>query len=125
MSDSARKIECTVRDSKFVEPCDALAELIDTHQPGFSRKRGMFQTTYSNIHTHEPSRSFVGIKCDAYKNGMLFNFCPVCGTDISAPFTEKDEPLPPVTPTGNTSSGTTAPHNNPGLGVAGEGGGAS
>lgn len=25
----------------------------------------------------------------------------------------------PVTPTGNTSSGTTAPHNNPGLGVAG------
>lgn len=28
----------------------------------------------------------------------------------------------PVTPTGNPSSGTTAPHNNPGLGVAGEGG---
>lgn len=26
-----------------------------------------------------------------------------------------------VTPTGNPSSGTTAPHNNPGLGVAGEG----
>lgn len=25
----------------------------------------------------------------------------------------------PVTPTGNPSSGTTAPHNNPGLGVAG------
>lgn len=29
----------------------------------------------------------------------------------------------PVTPTGTPSTGTTAPHNNPGLGVAGEGGG--
>jgi hypothetical protein len=49
-------------------------------------------TTYTNLTTHEPSRSMVGLKCDAHKNGMLFNFCPICGTDISAPFMDKKEP---------------------------------
>lgn len=86
-----RKIRCTVRDGRFVEPCEALEQLIDVHQPGFSRKRGVFQTTYTNMQTHEPSRSFVGIKCDEYKNGLLFNFCPVCGANISAPFASKED----------------------------------
>lgn len=83
---------CSVRDGRFVEPCDTLRELIDAESPGFSRKRGLFQTTYTNMKTHEPSRSFVGVKCDAYKNGMLFNFCPICGEKIDAPFASDDEP---------------------------------
>lgn len=87
---SERNIKCAIREGNFVEPCEALAELIDVYQPGFSRKRGVFQTTYTNIQTHKPTRSFVGIKCDKYKNGFLFNFCPVCGEDISAPFAKEE-----------------------------------
>lgn len=86
-----RKVDCTVRDGRFVEPCDTLQELIDVMQPGFSRKRGVFLTSYTTLTTREPSRSFVGLKCDAFKNGMLFNFCPICGTKIDAPFASDDE----------------------------------
>jgi hypothetical protein len=88
---SESKTECTVRDGRFVEPCDALSELIDVDAPGFSRKRGVFQNTYTNMKTHGPSRSFVGLKCDTYKNGMLFNFCPICGTKIDEPFASDNE----------------------------------
>ena len=89
--DIARKTECTVRDGAFVEPCDALNSLIDNIAPGFSKKRGIAKWSLSNWRTHKPSRSYVGIVTDEFRNGFLFNFCPVCGTKIDAPFAGDNE----------------------------------
>jgi len=85
------KHTCSVRDRRFVEPCDGLESLIDNIAPGFSRKKGIFSQSLSNFKTGEPTRRMIGVKCEQYPNGLLFNFCPVCGTNISAPFMDKDE----------------------------------
>lgn len=82
------KSKCAVRAGNFVIPCQTLSDLIDDNALGFSRAKGIVQWNYTNMKTSQPSRSFVGAKTKAYPKGFAFNFCPVCGTDISAPFTE-------------------------------------
>lgn len=87
----ALRAKCSVADGKFVEPCSTLAEntdMISTTERG----RGIFSITYTNMKTFEQSRSMFGIKSRAHpRGGFLFNFCPFCGEDISAPFQEKEE----------------------------------
>lgn len=86
------KTHCSVRDKLFVEPCDHLKSIIDVHQPGFSRARGVFKSDLFNMKKMEPARSYIGIRSKAHPNGFLFNFCPFCGTQIDEPFNgEKDE----------------------------------
>ena len=84
------KCDCNVRDGRFVEPCDALAGVIDNNIPGFSKAKGIFIQHLTNMKTLKPSRSYVGIKSKNHPNGLLFNVCPFCGVDISSPFM-KDE----------------------------------
>jgi hypothetical protein len=93
-------LKCSVRDGRFVEPCTTLASTIENHTPAFSKAKGMAFWRYTNFRTGHPSRSFVGILSKSYPKGMLFNFCPFCGGNISAPFTEADDQpavLPPET----------------------------
>lgn len=85
-----KRAKCTVEDGRFVIPCDSLERLIDNKAPGFSRTKGVSMWTYSNLRTAEPTRSFVGVKCRTHPNGFLFNFCPVCGEKIDAPFVDRD-----------------------------------
>lgn len=79
-------VNCSVTDERFVVPCSTLAGVIDNNIPGFSRAKGVFIQNLTNVNTGEASRSYVGIKSKAHPNGFLFNFCPFCGADISAPF---------------------------------------
>ena len=86
MTDMTGKHECRVRDGLFVEPCDGLEGIIDNNMPGFSKAKGVFIQHLTNRVTLKPARTYVGIKSKQHSNGILFNFCPFCGVDISAPF---------------------------------------
>ena len=86
------KSTCTVRDGRFVEPCDSLEALIDNPTPGFSRRKGIARWALVNLKSHKPTRTYVGVLTREHPNGFLFNFCPICGSDISAPFTPTNEP---------------------------------
>lgn len=88
---SSPVVSCTVRDGKFVEPCETLGTSIDNNVGSFSKARGVTHWHFTNLNTRQPSRSFIGLRSKRYPKGMLFNFCPYCGTDISSPFQEKDE----------------------------------
>jgi hypothetical protein len=82
----AQPVMCSVTDGRFVVPCSTLMGVIDSYAPGFSRAKGVFIQNLTNMNTGQPSRAYIGIKSKAHPNGFLFNFCPFCGTDISAPF---------------------------------------
>lgn len=92
---SETKQTCVVRDELFVEPCKALEGVTDNITPGFSRKKGISRWSMFNFKTHKPSRTYFGVKSNEHPNGFLFNFCPFCGTQIDAPFTEPTEPAQP------------------------------
>ena len=76
---------CSVRDTAFVEPCDALAR---------SFGRGVEHHHMVDMKTRKPSRSFVAIKSGEYsQRGLAMNVCPFCGERIDAPFAaDLDEP---------------------------------
>ncbi len=79
-------VNCTVKDGRFVVPCSTLAGVIDNNIPGFSKAKGVFIQQLSNRYTGKPARTYIGIKSKMHPRGFLFNFCPFCGGDISAPF---------------------------------------
>lgn len=83
---------CTVRDGRFVEPCVTLEQATDNNMGSFSKMKGIFCTTYTNMKTRKPARTFYGVKTKQFANGIAFNNCPFCGSDISAPFMQEDEP---------------------------------
>ena len=82
---------CSVREGNFVEPCTALSANTDNAFSAFSKAKGVTRWAYSDMTTHEPSRTFFGVKTKAHPDGFLFSFCPFCGVDISAPFASKDD----------------------------------
>lgn len=83
--------DCAVRDGRFIDPCDTLNTMTHNIAPGFSKSKGIARWSLVNMTTHEPSRGYFGILTKEYPNGFLFNFCPFCGVQIDAPFTEKEE----------------------------------
>lgn len=85
------KRDCVVREGMFVEPCAMLAEMTDTPNAGFSKAKGIARWHYTDMATRQPSRTFFGAKSKEHPNGMLFNFCPWCGTKIDAPFAARDD----------------------------------
>jgi hypothetical protein len=82
---------CEVKDGRFVIPCGGLDELV-VGPAAFSRARGVHVWDYYDMTTRVRSRTFFGIKTKEHPDGMLFNFCPICGTDISAPFMTDEAP---------------------------------
>lgn len=85
-----RKWFCSIRDGRFVDPCWPLEENVHNHAPGFIKAKGIGEWSLTNITTHKPSRRYYGVLTRANPTGFLFNFCPFCGTDISAPFKDKE-----------------------------------
>lgn len=90
---SEEREKCSVRDGDFVEPCKTLEECVNNSTPAFSSRKGV---AVWNMVRREggrtvPSRTFFGLICENYPKGMLFNHCPFCGEDISAPFFEKED----------------------------------
>jgi hypothetical protein len=87
-SESRATNPCRVDDGKFVIPCKGLASV---GQPITGKKppRGVVKWTYFTLtgDTLGPSRSFFGVASGAHMaKGICSNYCPFCGTDISAPF---------------------------------------
>lgn len=80
--------KCTVRDGKFIEPCETLAKACETGNPPAGKQRGIYEWRYTNLKTNKPSRTFFGVKATQYPKGMAFNVCPWCGERIDAPFAE-------------------------------------
>lgn len=82
-------IKCTVRDGKFVEPCDALAGAAEYGHPR-GKQKGVFAYAWSN---HEgPTRTMFGAKSGEHvTRGLLFNFCPYCGERIDAPANNNED----------------------------------
>lgn len=84
------KLECTVRDGKFVEPCDILAETTEYGHPR-GKQKGIYAWAWSN--SEGPTRTMFGAKSgERVTPGMLFNFCPFCGKPISEPTESKETP---------------------------------
>ena len=80
-------IKCTVRDGRFVEPCDSLAGATDVG--GLSKAKGIGEWSY--YVAGKPSRTFFGVRSKDHPNGLLFNFCPWCGERIDAPFNQEEQ----------------------------------
>lgn len=80
------KIECTIRDGKFVEPCDALGAATEYGHPR-GKQKGIFAYAWSNM--EGPTRTVFGAKSGEHvARGLLFNFCPYCGVRIDEPVKE-------------------------------------
>lgn len=81
-----RIAKCSVRAGNFVEPCTALEE-VTIGEAAFNSRKGVVVWNLFNLTSGAPTRSFIGVRSGSvHKKGMAFNFCPFCGTDISAPF---------------------------------------
>lgn len=83
---------CSVKDGRFVLPCKGLSEIVQG-QAAFSKAKGIREWQYFKRGVGA-SRSFIGARSDSHPDGLLFNFCPICGTDISAPFAPAEESIP-------------------------------
>lgn len=80
--------KCTVKDGKFVEPCQSLQDATEFGNPSGKRK-GVWCWEYYREDTSGPTRRFYGTKSgDFVSKGIAFNFCPFCGEKIEAPFTD-------------------------------------
>ena len=89
-----RVAECSVRDEKHVHPCSALSESSEYGNPR-GKAKGIFSWQLISMTTGERSRTFFGVKSGHHvAKGIVFNFCPFCGTKIDAPFAD-EEPTPP------------------------------
>lgn len=86
----ADRVMCEIRDGRFVEPCATLEKATDRRASEGSRK-GLVVWPLVNMETCEPSRTIFGAKTDEYPKGIIFNFCPFCGTQIDGP-TQGDKP---------------------------------
>ena len=84
------RTKCVVEDGLFVRPCASLEGAVDNRAPSFSKVKGVAHWALANVKTHKPSRDYFGLKSKKHPNGFLFNFCPWCGGDISAPFRSED-----------------------------------
>lgn len=76
---------CNVREGRIVEACDTLEEATE---PGIPSKRGKGIVCWplTNLDTGKPSRTFYGAQSGKHApRGIVFNFCPFCGTRIDAP----------------------------------------
>jgi len=77
-------IKCTIKDGKFVQPCDALGSVTEYNHPK-GKQKGVFAWRYTSPETG-PTRTFYGCKSgERVERGLAFNYCPFCGERIDAP----------------------------------------
>lgn len=83
--------KCTVTDGKFVDACPALLACTEFGNPSGKRK-GLYAWEMHSPQTG-PTRTMFGVKSGEHVvKGMLFNFCPFCGEEISQPFADRIQP---------------------------------
>jgi len=91
MADDPIKEKCHVDDGKFVRPCHWLDKATDA-RGNSGRERGLRVFDYSRHGV--PSRTFFAIKSAEFPKALAIDFCPFCGTNISAPFTDEESAQP-------------------------------
>lgn len=88
---SEKKLKCTVRDGRFVEPCDLLEKITEYNQPR-GKQKGLFAYTYWLTASDQPARTFYGVKSGEHvEGGMILNYCPMCGEKINDPALPKEK----------------------------------
>lgn len=83
-------------DGNHVIPCKRLAENTEDGNPK-KGKRGLFAWRYFDRETDAASFTAFGVVTSERPTGMLFNFCPWCGTEIHVPFQKRDQEAMPAT----------------------------
>lgn len=82
--------KCTIRDEKFVEPCDSLKGATEYGNPR-GKAKGIYAWAMTSRGTG-PTRTMFGVKSGEHtEKGLLFNFCPFCGEKIDAPFVDNQK----------------------------------
>lgn len=77
--------KCSVKD-RHVIPCDALTAATEfgNPPPKTTKRTGIFAWELTNLETRKPSRTMFGAKTTEHPKGLIFNFCPWCGADLTA-----------------------------------------
>lgn len=86
---------CTIRDGKFVDPCALLAETTNVGHPTRTGK-GIWSWQWSILAPEgvTPTLTVYGTKSGVHvAKGMLFNYCPFCGTRIDGPALARSRPV--------------------------------
>ena len=85
-SREGRKV-CSV-EGDMVIPCKLLDRSVDNL---YTRvRKGIFDLVVTDIYTSEQHTKGFGVKAgDFIKKGIMFNFCPFCGENISSHFVTK------------------------------------
>jgi hypothetical protein len=74
--------KCKV-DGKIIEPCETLKDSCEYGHPN-GKKKGLFCWSLTNLNTGGESRRLFGAKSGEHLGkGIIFNFCPFCGTDMT------------------------------------------
>lgn len=79
---SEELIKCRVEDGRIVVPCYHLEEEVDGFAPA-GKARGLYQWTFTNRKTGA-QRILFGLKTAKSPKGIIFNYCPWCGADLTA-----------------------------------------
>ena len=87
----SERINCVVREGRFIDACTILQEMVSNNMPVFSKTKGIAYWHLTNKNTNSESRSFYGVITEDHPRGFLFSFCPFCGVKIDKPFNEDDE----------------------------------
>lgn len=82
---------CTVRDGRFVEPCDTLSQATDGYG-NIGKARGIVSWEYINTNTGKMARKFFSIRTRHFSQGIVFNSCLFCGEKINGPVLEPEAP---------------------------------
>ena len=80
--------KCVIQGDKVV-PCDTLNNAVDNL---YTRcRKGIFELLVTSILLDDWSVKGYGVKSGKYvKQGIMFNYCPFCGTDISSHLKTKE-----------------------------------
>ena len=73
-----RQYPCKIED-RILSPCYALHSLLVAP----SVKRGLYFQPFINLEDGEVTSTCVIAKSELHKNGVVVNFCPFCGLNIS------------------------------------------
>ena len=71
--------KCEVKNG-LVTPCETLDKATDHN--GHSKSKGTHEWNYYKTQTGEQSSSYFGVKTKEFPDGLVFNFCPFCGTRL-------------------------------------------
>lgn len=84
---------CEYKNKKYY-PCKGINRLLEDE----GRGKGLHFLQLRDVITLKPSRQLVAIRSgENAKDGILINFCPICGADVSAQGKPDEKPAKKAT----------------------------